>query len=134
MACSTSADRGGINGLYLWRLPVAVARFEALARGHADVGALRIIGDDAFGHGDHGASLGAHNVEGGAEVDELRAARLDDEGIIILVDDMEHRLAAFEPGDALAVVVEDEALGAVDGARLTIGKGEGALLRSEGGR
>src|SRR3546814_8810309 len=130
MACSTSADRGGINGLYLWRLPVAVARFEALARGHADVGALRIIGDDAFGHGDHGASLGAHNVEGGAEVDELRAARLDDAGIIILVDDMEHRLAAFEPGEALEVVVEDEARGAVERGRRALGKEAGAGLSS----
>src|SRR3546814_8590134 len=84
-----------VDRLHLRRLAVTVARFETLARGHADVGALRIIGDDPLRHRNRGASRAAHDVEGGAEVDELRAARLDDEGIGILVDDMEHRLAAF---------------------------------------
>src|SRR3546814_5439199 len=119
-------------GLYRWGLTVAVARLEALARGHADVGAVRIIGGDAFGHGDHGASRGADNVEGGAEVDELRAARLDDEGIGILVDDMEHRLAAFEPGEARAVVVELEARGAVDLYLRAVGERDGAMFAGGG--
>src|SRR3546814_13321011 len=45
---------------------------------------------------------------------------------------MEHRLAAFEPGEALAVVVEDEARGAVDRDRRAIGKGDGAMLAGGG--
>src|SRR3546814_5721749 len=45
---------------------------------------------------------------------------------------MENRLAAFEPGEALAVVVEDEARGAVDRDRRAIGKGDGAMLAGGG--
>src|SRR3546814_13619040 len=81
-----------VDRLHLRRLAVTVARFETLARGHADVGALRIIGDDPLRHRNRGASRAAHDVEGGAEVDELRAARLDDEGIGILVGSAERRV------------------------------------------
>src|SRR3546814_13619363 len=45
---------------------------------------------------------------------------------------MDHRLAAFEPGEALAVVVEDEARGAVDRERRAIGKGASAMLAGGG--
>src|SRR3546814_17317112 len=98
-----AADRGGVDRLHLRRLAVTVARFETLARGHADVGALRIIGDDPLRHRNRCASRAAHAVEGGAAVDVLPAARPDEERNGNPVASMEHPPAPRTPGDTRAV-------------------------------
>src|SRR3546814_7238443 len=45
---------------------------------------------------------------------------------------MEHRLAAFEPGEARAVVVEQEARGAVDLYLRAVGERDGAMFAGGG--
>src|SRR3546814_14797007 len=71
-----------------------------------DIVALGIIEDDTLGHRHRRLPVAAHDVEGGAEIDDLHPARLDDEGITLAVHDMEHRFARIQPGKARVILVD----------------------------
>ena len=95
-----------ISGLDATAKPARLAGIDGLAGLDPDLVAIRIIEHDAFRHRHRRSMIAPDDVERRPEIDDPRRARLYDKGVAFAVDDMEHGLAAREPGKTRAIPVE----------------------------